>query len=119
MYDTQHSSPTAIACEQAELFGATPGPDEPDNRDLWDQDDAMHAVDSAFHAKEWRSMPSRVVKCASRRCEAPRSRDTGGSGLGLAIVRSIVRGHGGDTVPANRAEGGLRTTLARPGAERA
>ena len=50
MYDTQHSSPTAIACEQAELFGATPGPDEPDNRDLWDQDDAMHAVDSAFHA---------------------------------------------------------------------
>ena len=48
--DAQHSSPTAIACEQAELFGATPGPDEPDNRDLWDEDDAMHAVDSAFHA---------------------------------------------------------------------
>ena len=47
--DTQHSSPTAIACEQAELFGATPGPDEPDNRDLWDEDDAMQAVDSAFH----------------------------------------------------------------------
>ena len=34
MYDAQQSSPTAIACEQAELFGATPGPDEPDNRDL-------------------------------------------------------------------------------------
>ena len=55
MYDAQHSdeaqtsSPTAIACEQAQLFGATPGPDEPDNRDLWDEDDAMHAVDSAFH----------------------------------------------------------------------
>ena len=48
--DTQHSSPTAIVCEQAELFGATPGPDEPDNRDLWGQDDAMQAVDSAFHA---------------------------------------------------------------------
>ena len=48
--DTQHSSPTAIVCEQAELFGATPGPDEPDNRDLWDQTDAMQAVDSAFHA---------------------------------------------------------------------
>ena len=30
MYDAQQSSPTAIACEQAELFGATPGPDEPD-----------------------------------------------------------------------------------------
>ena len=27
--EAQHSSPTAIACEQAELFGATPGPDEP------------------------------------------------------------------------------------------
>ena len=50
MYDAQHSSPTTIACEQAELFGATPGPDEPDSRDLWDEDDAMHAVDSAFHA---------------------------------------------------------------------
>ena len=35
---------------RAELFGATPGPDEPDYRDLWDEDDAMHAVDSAFHA---------------------------------------------------------------------
>ena len=50
MYDAQQSSPTAIACEQAELFDATPGPDEPDNRDLWDEEDAMHAVDSAFHA---------------------------------------------------------------------
>ena len=49
MYDAQHSSPTAIACEQAQLFGATPGPDEPDNRDLWDEEDAMQAVESAFH----------------------------------------------------------------------
>ncbi len=55
MYDAQHSdeaersSPTAIACEQAQLFGATPGPDEPDNRDLWDEDDAMTTVESAFH----------------------------------------------------------------------
>ena len=55
MYDAQHSneaehsSPTAIACEQAQLFGATPGPDEPDNRDLWDEDDAMTTVETAFH----------------------------------------------------------------------
>ena len=50
------------------------------------------------------------------RLEASRSRDTGGTGLGLAIARSIVRGHGGDIALENREGGGLRATLALPGA---
>ena len=41
-------SQTAIACEQAALFGATPERDEFDTRDVWDQDDATAAVSEAF-----------------------------------------------------------------------
>jgi signal transduction histidine kinase len=48
------------------------------------------------------------------RLESSRNRETGGVGLGLAIVRQIARGHGGDAVLENRAEGGLRTVLSLP-----
>jgi signal transduction histidine kinase len=48
------------------------------------------------------------------RGEGSRSRETGGIGLGLAIARTIMRGHGGDITLENRAEGGLRATLALP-----
>jgi signal transduction histidine kinase len=48
------------------------------------------------------------------RLESSRNRETGGVGLGLAIVRQIARGHGGDVVLENRAEGGLRAVLSLP-----
>jgi signal transduction histidine kinase len=48
------------------------------------------------------------------RGEPSRSRETGGAGLGLAVVRSIARGHGGDAVLENRAEGGLRARATLP-----
>ena len=34
------ASPTAAACDAARLYGATPDPDEPDNRPVWDKDGA-------------------------------------------------------------------------------
>ena len=35
------TSQTAIACEQAALFGATPRPDEFDNREIWNEEEAL------------------------------------------------------------------------------
>ena len=46
--DVQHESFTAMVCEQAALFGATPGPDEFDNRPVWDEGEATAAVIKAF-----------------------------------------------------------------------
>ena len=38
----------AMACENAQLFGATPEPDETDSRDVWDQDESIDFVRASF-----------------------------------------------------------------------
>ena len=43
------TSQTAIACDQAALFGATPGPDEFDNREIWNEDEALAGIEEAIH----------------------------------------------------------------------
>ena len=43
------ASPTAAVCELARLHGATPGPDEPDNRPVWGEDEAIAGIEQAFH----------------------------------------------------------------------
>ena len=48
-HEAQNESFTAMVCEQAALFGATPGPDEFDNRPVWDESEATAAVIRAFH----------------------------------------------------------------------
>ena len=50
-FDTDTSatqSPTAMVCENAQLYGATPEPGEHDPREIWDRDDAIDAVSAAF-----------------------------------------------------------------------
>ncbi|MCC2613374.1 ATP-binding protein [Neorhizobium petrolearium] len=49
------------------------------------------------------------------RLEQSRSRETGGVGLGLPIARAILNAHGGTVELTNRAEGGLRATVALRG----
>ena len=44
----QAQSPTAVICENAALYGATPERDEFDPRDIWDRDEAVTAVSEAF-----------------------------------------------------------------------
>ena len=43
------TSQTAIACEQAAMFGATPGPDEFDNREIWNEEEALAGIEEAIH----------------------------------------------------------------------
>ncbi len=44
----QAQSPTAVICDNAALYGATPNRDEFDPRDVWDKSDALEAVGEAF-----------------------------------------------------------------------
>ena len=46
---TETSSQTAMACEQATLFGATPGPDEFDNREIWNEEETLAGIEEAIH----------------------------------------------------------------------
>ena len=47
-FEAQNESFTAMVYEQAALFGATPGPDEFDNRPVWDEAESTAAVTQAF-----------------------------------------------------------------------
>ncbi len=47
--EAQNESFTAMVCEQAALFGATPGPDEFDNRPVWGEAESTAGVLKAFH----------------------------------------------------------------------
>ena len=44
-----YSSPTAAICDHAALHGATPGPDEIDNRFVWDEDEAIAGIEQTVH----------------------------------------------------------------------
>ena len=46
---TETSSQTAMACEQAALFGATPGPEEFDNREIWNEEKTLAGIEEAIH----------------------------------------------------------------------
>ena len=44
----QAQSPTAVICENAALYGATPERDEFDPRDVWDRNEAITSITEAF-----------------------------------------------------------------------
>ena len=45
-----YASPIAAICDHAALYGATPGPDEIDNRPVWDESEAVAGIEQAVHS---------------------------------------------------------------------
>ncbi len=46
----QHSSPTAVICENLERFGGAPAKGEPDPRAIWDESEALAGLDTVLDA---------------------------------------------------------------------
>ena len=46
----QHSSPTAVICDNLERFGGTPARGEPDPRAIWDESKALAGLDTVLDA---------------------------------------------------------------------
>ena len=44
-----YASPTAAICDHAALYGATPEPGEPDNRMVWNEIEAVAAIEQTVH----------------------------------------------------------------------
>ena len=47
--NSETSSQTAMACNQAALFGTTPDPDQFDNREIWNEEEALAGIEEAIH----------------------------------------------------------------------
>ena len=62
------ASPTAAACDAARLYGATPDPDEPDNRPVWDKDGAIAGTEQAFHVLAQDIAPDGYQLADEREC---------------------------------------------------
>ena len=62
-------SPTAAICENAALFGAAPGRDDPDPREVWDADGALASVDPPARRRRRGHRPRRIP--ARRRTGIP------------------------------------------------
>ena len=61
-------SQTAMACEQAALFGATPGPEEFDNREIWNEDEALAGIEEAIHILAGAVAPDGTQLADEREC---------------------------------------------------